>query len=146
MPDHNMLYGQALKLCDPETNSDVSKMLLLNKINNTLNHFWDRWKKEICISEKHIFLSHLFIKVTIWAVSTFSKKRLRHKHFLVNFAKFLRTALLKNTLGQLLLSLLLQTLHYWVFLSAFYLTWCLFIDLLVHLVYALLLLIAWLQW
>ena len=40
-----MLYGQALKLCDPETNYDVSKMLLLNKINNTLNHFWDRWKK-----------------------------------------------------------------------------------------------------
>lgn len=35
-----------MKLYDPETNCDVSKILLLGKINNIVTHFWDRWKKE----------------------------------------------------------------------------------------------------
>ena len=43
-PNH-MLYRRALRLFDPETSSDVSKMLLPSKINNIVNHFWDHWKK-----------------------------------------------------------------------------------------------------
>ena len=45
-----MLYGRTLKLCDPETSSDVSKMLLPSKTNNIVNHFWDQWKKEHLIN------------------------------------------------------------------------------------------------
>ena len=45
-----MLSGRALKLCDPETNSDVSKMLLPSKINNIMNRFWDRWKNEFLVN------------------------------------------------------------------------------------------------
>ena len=45
-----MLYGQSLRLFDPETSSDVSKMLLPSKINNIVNHFWDRWKKEYLVN------------------------------------------------------------------------------------------------
>ena len=44
-PNH-ILYGRKLKLCDPDTSSDVSKTLLPSKINNIVNHFWERWKKE----------------------------------------------------------------------------------------------------
>ena len=44
-PNH-MLYGRALKLCYPETNSYVSKMILPSKINSIVNHICDRWKKE----------------------------------------------------------------------------------------------------
>ena len=40
-----MLYGRALKLCYPETNSYVSKMTLPSKINNIVNHICDHWKK-----------------------------------------------------------------------------------------------------
>ena len=43
---NHMLYGRSLRLFDSETSSDVSKMSLPSKINNTVNHFWDRWKKE----------------------------------------------------------------------------------------------------
>ena len=45
-----MLYGRALKLCDPETSSNFSKMLLPSKINNIVSHFWDRWKKEYLVN------------------------------------------------------------------------------------------------
>ena len=45
-----MLCGRALKLCDPETNTDVSKMLFPSKINNIVNHFWDCWKKEYVVN------------------------------------------------------------------------------------------------
>ena len=45
-----MLYGESLRLFDPETSSDVSKMLLPSKINNIVNHFWDRWKKEYLVN------------------------------------------------------------------------------------------------
>ena len=33
-----------------ETNFDVSKMLLPSKINNIVNHFWDRCKKEYLVN------------------------------------------------------------------------------------------------
>ena len=45
-----MFYGRALRLFDPETSSDVSKMLLPSKINNIVNHFQDRWKKEYLVN------------------------------------------------------------------------------------------------
>ena len=45
-----MLHGRALKLCDPEISSDVSKMLLPSKINNIVNYFWDRWRKEYLVN------------------------------------------------------------------------------------------------
>ena len=37
-------------LFDPETSSDVSKMLVPSKINNIVNHFWDRWKQEYLVN------------------------------------------------------------------------------------------------
>ena len=45
-----MLYGRALELCDPETNSDASKLLFPRKINNIRNDFWDRWKKGLLVN------------------------------------------------------------------------------------------------
>ena len=39
-----------MKLFDPETSSDVSKMLVPSKINNIVNHFWDRWKQEYLLN------------------------------------------------------------------------------------------------
>ena len=45
-----MLYRRALRLFDPETSFDVSKMLLPSKINNIVNHFWGRWKKEYLVN------------------------------------------------------------------------------------------------
>ena len=45
-----MLYGRALKLCDPEISSHVSKMLLPSKIDNIVNHFWDCWRKEYLVN------------------------------------------------------------------------------------------------
>ena len=50
-PNH-MPYGRTLKVCDPETSFDVSKMLLLSKINNIVNHFRNRWKKEYLVIRK----------------------------------------------------------------------------------------------
>ena len=34
------------------TSIDVSKMLLPSKINNKVNHFWDRWKKEYLVNQR----------------------------------------------------------------------------------------------
>ena len=45
----HMLYGQALKLCDPETKCDASKRLP-GKINNKVNNFLDRWKNEFLVN------------------------------------------------------------------------------------------------
>ena len=53
-----MLSGGALKLCDPETNSDVSKMLLPSKINNIVNHFWDRWKEYLINLREYQKIKH----------------------------------------------------------------------------------------
>ena len=39
-----------MRLFDPETSSDVSKMLVPSKINNIVNHFWDRWKQEYLVN------------------------------------------------------------------------------------------------
>ena len=39
-----------MKLFDPETSSDVSKMLVPSKINNIVNHFWDRWKQKYLLN------------------------------------------------------------------------------------------------
>ena len=47
---------------------------------------------------KHLCQSHFFNKVALL------KKRLRHRCFPVNFAKFLRTPFLQNTFGRLLLN------------------------------------------
>ena len=39
-----------MRLFDPETSSDVSKMLVPSKVNNIVNQFWDRWKKEYLVN------------------------------------------------------------------------------------------------
>ena len=49
--------------------------------------------------------SLFFNKVASLRPATLSKKRLWHRCFPVNFAKFLRTPFLQNTSGQLLLVL-----------------------------------------
>ena len=50
--------------------------------------------------------SLLFNKVSGLRLKTLLKKRLQHRCFLANFAKFLRTHFLRNTSGQLLLTFL----------------------------------------
>ena len=95
--------------------------------------------------KKTLYLSLIFIKVAVWMAATLSKKKLWHIYFLMNFAKFLRAPPLKNTAGQLLLLLSLETTNYWVFLSFFKLYQGLFIDVLVHLAYVFVPRIEWSQ-
>ena len=57
---------------------------------------------------KHLCQSLFFNKVAGLRAATLLKKRLWHRYFPVNLAKFLRTPFLQNTSGRLLLSL---TLH-----------------------------------
>ena len=64
-PNH-MSYGRTLKVCDPETSSDVSKMLLPSKINNIVNHFWDRWKKEYLVICASIRKLNIQININKW--------------------------------------------------------------------------------
>ena len=54
---------------------------------------------------KHLCKSLLFNKVACLKPATLLKRRLWHRCFPVNFAKFLRTPFLKNTSGRLLLHL-----------------------------------------
>ena len=51
---------------------------------------------------KHMCQSLFFNKVADLRVATLLKKRLWHRYFPVNFAKFLRTPFSQNTSGQLL--------------------------------------------
>ena len=51
------------------------------------------------LTGKHLSRSLFFSKVTGLTPAFLLKQRLQHRCFLVNFAKFLRTALLKNTSG-----------------------------------------------
>ena len=53
---------------------------------------------------KHLCQSLLFNKVAGLRPATLLKKRLWHRCFPVNFAKFLRTPFLQNTSGRLLLN------------------------------------------
>ena len=55
---------------------------------------------------KQMCCSLLFNKVSGLRLKTLLKKRLQHRCFLANFAKFLRTHFLRNTSGQLLLTFL----------------------------------------
>ena len=55
---------------------------------------------------KQMCWSLLFNKVSGQRLKTLLKKRLQHRCFLANFAKFLRTLFLQNTPGQLLLTFL----------------------------------------
>ena len=52
---------------------------------------------------KHLFCSLFFHKVTGHRPATLLKKRLQHRCFPVNFAKFLRITFSENTFGRLLL-------------------------------------------
>ena len=59
-------------------------------------------KKFVNFTEKHLCWSLFLIKLQVWAC-IFIKKRLQHWCFPVNFAKFLRTCILKNICERLLL-------------------------------------------
>ena len=52
---------------------------------------------------KQLCLESLFNKVAGPRTRNFIKKRLQHKYFPVKFEKFLRTSILKNIFGRLLL-------------------------------------------
>ena len=54
-------------------------------------------------TRKHLCQSLFFNKVAGLRPATLLKKRLWHRYFPVNFAKFLRTAFLQNTSGRLIL-------------------------------------------
>ena len=54
------------------------------------------------LTGKHLFQSLFFYKVAVLRSVTLFKKRLWHRCFPMNFAKFLRTAFLQNTSGRLL--------------------------------------------
>ena len=56
-------------------------------------------------TEKHLRQSLYFNKVAGLRTATLLKKKLWHRYFLVDFAKFLRTPYLQNTSGRLLLIL-----------------------------------------
>ena len=60
---------------------------------------------------KRPVLGSFFIKVTGLNACNFIKKRLRHRYFLVNIAKYLRTPNLKKILERLLLDL--SKFHHW---------------------------------
>ena len=55
------------------------------------------------LTGKHLCQSLFFNKVTHLRPATLLKKRLWHRCFPVNFAKFLRTSFLQNTSGRMLL-------------------------------------------
>ena len=59
---------------------------------------------------KHLCQSIIFNKVEGLRPATLLKKRLSHRCFPVNFAKFLRTPFLNNTPGRLLLTILIHQL------------------------------------
>ena len=59
---------------------------------------------------KHLRQSLIFNKVEGLRPATLLKKRLSHRCFPVNFAKFLRTPFLNNTPGRLLLTILIHQL------------------------------------
>ena len=56
---------------------------------------------------KHLCQSLFFNKITGLRTATLLKKRLLHRCFPVNFAKFLRTPFLQNSSGRLLLKVFL---------------------------------------
>ena len=60
------------------------------------------WKEQP-FTGKHLCQSLFFNEVTVLRPATLSKKRLWHRCFPVNFAKFLRATFLQNTSGRLLL-------------------------------------------
>ena len=73
-------------------------------------HQWCSVKKGVlkCFAKstgKHLWQSLFFDKVAGLRSATSLKKRLWHRCFPVNFAKFLRTSFLQNTSGRLLLTL-----------------------------------------
>ena len=101
-------------------------------------------KSHAKLTEKHICLRFIFIKVAVWRAATLSKNKLWHSYFPKNFAKFLRAPPVKNTSGQLLLSASItwnaKLLNFSSNFPDFLLT-----DLLVQLTYAFLLLVKSLQ-
>ena len=62
-------------------------------------------RKFVKFTGKHFRQSLFFNKVVGLRAATFLKKRLWRRCFLVNFTKFLRTPVLQNTSGRLLLNL-----------------------------------------
>ena len=60
---------------------------------------------------KHLWQSLFFNKVAGLRLAALLKKRLWHRYFPVNFAKFLRTPILQNTPGRLLLNYFVNDLH-----------------------------------
>ena len=70
-------------------------------------------------SQENICASLFFNKVAGLMSATILKKRLWHRCFPVNFAKFLRTPLLQNATGQLLLNIyiiVIKTFYHFCFL------------------------------
>ena len=63
---------------------------------------------------KHLCQSLYFNKVSGLRAETLLKKRLWHRCFPVNFAKFLRIPFLKNTSGRLLLNTLFASDYRWL--------------------------------
>ena len=61
---------------------------------------------------KHLCKSLLFNKVAGLRPATLLKKKLWHRCFPMNFAKFLRTPFLRNTSGRLLLYLTFHSIQY----------------------------------
>ena len=61
------------------------------------------FRRKISQISKTPVLEPIFYKVANFQACSFIKKRLLHRCFLVKFAKFLRTAILKNSCERLLL-------------------------------------------
>ena len=60
------------------------------------------FRKILQVHRKTPVLEFRFNKVTVFKTSNFIKKRLQHSCFSVKFAKFLKSAILKNICEQLL--------------------------------------------
>ena len=97
------------------------KLIIVNKLKEHVKHLWQSFLATNKSSHLRCFVKKVFLKIsqnsqenTCLRVSFFNevaglrlstllKERLWHRYFPVNFAQFLRTSLLQNTSGRLLL-------------------------------------------
>ena len=90
-----------LKKCDQ---SKTFHIFYLGDVNlSWLNWLFQKQPPEVFLTGKYLWQSLFFNKAACLRPATLLKKRLWHRCFSVNFAKFLRTPFLQNTSGRLVL-------------------------------------------
>ena len=103
--------------------SPVSKLLrnVIRKENMwRLNHRSNRSKNFAKVTEEHLCWILFINNVAGWRPANLLKKRLQHNCFPVNFATFLRTPILQNTSGRLLLKSCWYSINIYFYLCVFW--------------------------